>query len=60
VLGLGGGVISFPSLRPDFFQVEIPRIAQSFHQVPEASTVAMLLIGSALTWVVRVRRWRDV
>jgi hypothetical protein len=29
-------------------QVEISQVAQSFHQVPEPSTVAMLLIGSAL------------
>jgi PEP-CTERM motif len=37
-------------------QVEISRVAQSFHQVPEPSTVAMLLLGSAVTLFVRVRR----
>lgn len=41
-------------------QVEISRVAQSFHQVPEPSTVAMLLIGSAVTLLVRVRRRRNV
>jgi hypothetical protein len=37
-------------------QVEISQVAQSFHQVPEPSTVAMLLIGSALFVCVRRRR----
>jgi hypothetical protein len=37
-------------------QVEISQVAQSFHQVLEPSTVAMLLIGSAATLFVCVRR----
>jgi PEP-CTERM motif len=39
-------------------QVEISQVAQSFHQVPEPSTVAMLLIGSAVTLFVCARRRR--
>jgi PEP-CTERM motif-containing protein len=39
-------------------QVEISRVAQSFHQVPEPGTIAMLLMGSAVTLFVCVRRRR--
>jgi PEP-CTERM motif len=36
-------------------QVEISKVAQSFHQVPEPSTIAMLLLGSAVLVCVRRR-----
>jgi hypothetical protein len=40
-------------------QVEISRVAQSFHQVPEPGTTTMLVLGSVLMLVICVRRGRS-
>jgi hypothetical protein len=50
--------IGFGILNPNGGFVTISQVSQSFHQVPEAGTTAMLAVGAALAGVAAFRRRR--